>query len=125
MRNPMLVCFGDRVSNLVAGIVGAILVLAVCYLVFGGGLPFGSSPYVLKATFTAQTDLHLGSPVRIAGVNVVRGGKNRRAKLYYLRDRVGKATRLKEIKNEAAVKTAAPVAAAVATQAPEKQTAKE
>ena len=60
----------DRISNLTAGIAGAVLVLVVCYLVFGGGVPFGSSGYVLKATFTAQTDLHLGSPVRIAGVNV-------------------------------------------------------
>ena len=35
---------------------------------------------------------------RVAGVEVVRSGKVRRAKLYFLRDRVGKATRLKEIK---------------------------
>jgi large subunit ribosomal protein L19 len=33
---------------------------------------------------------------RIAKVEVKRGGVVRRAKLYYLRDRVGKATRLKE-----------------------------
>ena len=39
----------------------------------------------------------LHSP-KVAGVSVVRGGKVRRAKLYYLRDRVGKATRLKEQK---------------------------
>ena len=38
----------------------------------------------------------LHSP-KIASVDVVRGGKVRRAKLYYLRDRVGKSTRLKEI----------------------------
>jgi large subunit ribosomal protein L19 len=38
----------------------------------------------------------LHSP-KIARVEVVRGGKVRRAKLYYLRDRVGKSTRLKEI----------------------------
>ena len=31
-----------------------------------------------------------------AGVKVIRRGKVRRAKLYYLRDRVGKATRIKE-----------------------------
>lgn len=60
----------SRVSDLAAGIIGAVLILAVCYLVFGGGLPFGGSPFVLKATFTVETDLHLGSPVRIAGVNV-------------------------------------------------------
>ena len=35
---------------------------------------------------------------KVAGVEVVRRGKTRRAKLYFLRDRVGKATRLKEIR---------------------------
>ncbi len=39
----------------------------------------------------------LNSP-RVAGIEVVRSGKVRRAKLYFLRDRIGKATRLKEIK---------------------------
>jgi large subunit ribosomal protein L19 len=33
---------------------------------------------------------------RVASVKVLRRGKARRAKLYYLRDRVGKATRLKQ-----------------------------
>jgi large subunit ribosomal protein L19 len=37
----------------------------------------------------------LHSP-KIAKVEVKRTGKVRRAKLYYLRDRVGKATRLRE-----------------------------
>jgi large subunit ribosomal protein L19 len=37
----------------------------------------------------------LHSP-RIANIKVMRRGKARRAKLYYLRDRVGKATRLKQ-----------------------------
>jgi large subunit ribosomal protein L19 len=37
----------------------------------------------------------LHSP-RVSYINVVRRGKARRAKLYYLRDRVGKATRLKQ-----------------------------
>ncbi len=60
----------SRVSDLAAGIIGAVLILVVCYLVFGGSVPFGGSPFVLKATFTVETDLHLGSPVRIAGVNV-------------------------------------------------------
>ncbi|MBE7380489.1 MAG: 50S ribosomal protein L19 [Leptolyngbya sp. SIO1E4] len=32
----------------------------------------------------------------VAGIKVLRRGKARRAKLYYLRDRVGKATRLKQ-----------------------------
>jgi len=42
---------------------------------------------------------------KVAGIEVVRSGKVRRAKLYYLRDRIGKATRLKEIKR---LKPAAP-----------------
>lgn len=37
----------------------------------------------------------LHSPL-IATIKVVRRGKARRAKLYYLRDRIGKATRLKQ-----------------------------
>lgn len=42
----------------------------------------------------------LHSP-RIAKVEVKRSGVTRRAKLYYLRDRVGKAVRLRERKNAA------------------------
>ena len=38
----------------------------------------------------------LHSP-RVAQIEVVRRGKVRRAKLYYLRDRVGKAAKVKEI----------------------------
>jgi ABC-type transporter Mla subunit MlaD len=60
----------SRVSNFAAGAVATVVILAVCYLVFGGGLPFASAPFTLKATFTVETQLHLGSPVRIAGVNV-------------------------------------------------------
>ncbi|MBF2057478.1 MAG: 50S ribosomal protein L19 [Cyanobacterium sp. T60_A2020_053] len=37
----------------------------------------------------------LHSP-KVAGITVIRRGKVRRAKLYYLRDRVGKATRIKQ-----------------------------
>ncbi|NEP31093.1 MULTISPECIES: 50S ribosomal protein L19 [unclassified Moorena] len=37
----------------------------------------------------------LHSP-KIANIKVIRRGKVRRAKLYYLRDRVGKATRIKQ-----------------------------
>jgi phospholipid/cholesterol/gamma-HCH transport system substrate-binding protein len=60
----------SRISNLAAGLLATVLILAVCYLVFGGRVPFTGSPFELNATFTAQTELHLGSPVRIAGVNV-------------------------------------------------------
>lgn len=59
-----------RISKFVAGVVASVLILGVCYLVFGGSVPFTGTPFLLKATFTAETNLHLGSPVRIAGVNV-------------------------------------------------------
>src|SRR5437588_6109001 len=59
-----------RVSNFAAGTAGALVILAAVYLVFGGGLPFSSSPFVLRAVFTTQTQLHIPSPVRIAGVDV-------------------------------------------------------
>jgi virulence factor Mce-like protein len=59
-----------RVSNLQAAVLGLLAVAIVCYLVFGGGLPFGNSAFTLKAVFTSNTDLHIPSPVRIAGVDV-------------------------------------------------------
>lgn len=49
----------------------------------------------------------LHSP-RIAKVEVKRTGAVRRAKLYYLRDRVGKATRLRERKSKEPKETPAP-----------------
>ena len=58
------------ISNLAAGIIGAIVILAAFYAVFGGSLPFSGSPFVLKAQFTTPTQLHIPSPVRIAGVGV-------------------------------------------------------
>ncbi|HEY1508257.1 MAG TPA: MlaD family protein [Solirubrobacteraceae bacterium] len=49
----------------------AILVIAVaCYFVFGGSASLSNSSYQLKAMFTTQTELHIPSPVRIAGVDV-------------------------------------------------------
>jgi virulence factor Mce-like protein len=57
-------------GNFAAGAIATVVILAVCYLVFGGSVPFSSAPFTLKATFTVETQLHLGSPVRIAGVNV-------------------------------------------------------
>jgi large subunit ribosomal protein L19 len=48
----------------------------------------------------------LNSP-KIAKIEVKRTGRVRRAKLYYLRDRVGKATRLRERKVKTADGTAA------------------
>jgi phospholipid/cholesterol/gamma-HCH transport system substrate-binding protein len=62
----------SRVSKLSAGLIASVAIAAVCYLVFGGPVPFGGSPFVLKALFTTETELHLASPVRIAGINVGR-----------------------------------------------------
>ena len=41
----------------------------------------------------------LHSP-KVAEVEVIRSGRTRRAKLYFLRDRVGKSTRLKDVKRK-------------------------
>jgi virulence factor Mce-like protein len=59
-----------RVSSLGAGLIAIVVIAAVCYAVFGGSLPFGGSTFVLRAAFTSQTELHIPSPVRVAGVNV-------------------------------------------------------
>ena len=59
-----------RVSNLGAGVIGAIVIGIACYLVFGGSLPFSGTPFQLKAVFTSETELHIPSPVRVAGVDV-------------------------------------------------------
>ncbi len=59
-----------RISNLQAAIAAIAVVIVACYLVFGGPIPFTSSPFVLRAVFTANTELGLDSPVRIAGVDV-------------------------------------------------------
>ena len=48
---------------------------------------------------------------RIASVEVKRSGKVRRAKLYYLRDRVGKSTRLRERRGRAGDESADAAAA--------------
>ena len=50
----------------------------------------------ISETFTVRRVAHpLHSPV-VDKVEIVRYGKVRRAKLYYLRDRVGKAAKVKE-----------------------------
>ena len=53
----------------------------------------------------------LHSP-KVAGVEVVRSGKVRRAKLYFLRDRVGKSIRLKEVRKPTKKQLAAAAAKA-------------
>jgi phospholipid/cholesterol/gamma-HCH transport system substrate-binding protein len=60
----------SRVSNFAAGLIAAALIAAAVYLAFGGSTPFAGSPFVLKAVFTSETELHIPSPVRIAGVDV-------------------------------------------------------
>ena len=59
-----------RVSNLVAGLIGIVVIAIACYAVFGGSWPFSSPPFTLKGLFTTETALHIPSPVRIAGVDV-------------------------------------------------------
>lgn len=59
-----------RVSTFAAGVIGIVVIAVAIYLVFGGGLPWASSPFVLKAAFTSETQLHIPSPVREAGVDV-------------------------------------------------------
>ncbi|MBV9413443.1 MAG: MCE family protein [Solirubrobacterales bacterium] len=58
------------ISNLTAGLIATVVIAVAVYLAFGGPTPFGGSPFVLKAVFTSQTDLHIPSPVRVAGVDV-------------------------------------------------------
>jgi phospholipid/cholesterol/gamma-HCH transport system substrate-binding protein len=60
----------SRDSNLAAGIIAAVVIAAAVYLTFGGPTPFAGTPFVLKAVFTTETQLHIPSPVRIAGVDV-------------------------------------------------------
>lgn len=57
---------------------------------------------------------------RIAKIELVRSGKSRRARLYYLRDLAGKAARLQEDKVE---EPAAPAAAAPTTAKPKAEAA--
>jgi phospholipid/cholesterol/gamma-HCH transport system substrate-binding protein len=70
MSSPRVRRRTPRLSNIKAAVIGIVLLLAVCYAVFGGSLPFSGSPFVLRAVFTANTDLHIPSPVRVAGVQV-------------------------------------------------------
>ncbi len=66
----------------------------------------------------------INSP-KVANVEVVRRGKIRRAKLYFLRDRVGKATRLKEVREPSKKERAAAEKAAAAKLAKEEARAAE
>lgn len=55
----------------------------------------------------------------IAGITVRRSGQTRRAKLYYLRDRVGKAVRLSEKRKGKTVEVAQDAASAAPENSPE------
>lgn len=59
-----------RIPNAAAGAIGILVIFVICWLVFGGPIPFAGSGFELKAVYTSETELHLASPVRIAGVDV-------------------------------------------------------
>jgi len=61
----------------------------------GSGIQASVTVRRIVAGEGVELSLPLHSP-RVAGIKVIRRGRVRRAKLYYLRDRVGKATRIKE-----------------------------
>ena len=80
----------------------------------------------LKETFTVRRlvqsegveRIFLVHSPKIAKIVIKRRGKVRRAKLYYLRKRVGKATRLKEREKASPAKTAAKTEAPAANATP-------
>jgi len=63
----------------------------------GGGISRTVTVRRIVANEGVERIFPVHSP-KVAGIEIVRRGKVRRAKLYYLRDRVGKATRVKELK---------------------------
>lgn len=62
----------------------------------GGGVSETFTVRRIVSNEGVERTFPLHSP-RLVGVEVIRSGKTRRAKLYYLRDRVGKATRLRHV----------------------------
>ena len=59
----------SRLSSTAAGLIALALVAVVTYFVMTKSNPF-ANPFVVKAAFKQTGDVRLGSPVRIAGVNV-------------------------------------------------------
>ncbi len=59
-----------RISNVARGRDRVVLILVICWLVFGGPIPFSGGGSSSRPVYTSQTELHLASPVRIAGVDV-------------------------------------------------------
>jgi large subunit ribosomal protein L19 len=72
----------------------------------GSGLSETFTLYRSAYGVTMERVFLLHSP-RIASIEVVRSGKVRRAKLYYLRERTGKGTKIREMYTAGAEKTAA------------------
>jgi phospholipid/cholesterol/gamma-HCH transport system substrate-binding protein len=66
---PLRGAVGQTLTNFRAGVLVLSIVGVVVYLAFGGPLPF-SHRYTLDAVVQSANELHGGSPVRIAGVNV-------------------------------------------------------
>src|SRR2546426_3454153 len=90
------------------------------------GIVIGCRGSGAKEAFTVRRIAHgvgversflVHSP-RIDKIDVVRHGKVRRAKLYYLRGKVGKSARIRE-KRQAVATTAVPADSEVATETPE------
>ena len=75
----------------------------------GGGISETFTVRRIVANEGVERTFPIHSP-RVAGVEVVRSGKVRRAKLYFLRDRVGKATRLRDVDRRPKKKAPAPEA---------------
>ncbi len=90
----------------------------------GGGL--GRTFTVLKivAGEGVERIFPIHSPI-IAGIEITRRGRVRRSRLYYLRDRVGKSTRLREIIGHRPPKSGARTPAKPAASEPESQPAPE
>ena len=83
----------------------------VCIARAGGGLNQNFTVRKISYGEGVERVFPLYSPM-IDSVKLVRRGKVRRAKLYYLRDRRGKSARIKErTDRQGQAKTAAPVAA--------------
>jgi phospholipid/cholesterol/gamma-HCH transport system substrate-binding protein len=59
-----------RLSHFAAGVIAVLVIATACYFVFGGAVPFSGTPFQLRAVFTSETELHIPSPVRVAGVDV-------------------------------------------------------
>jgi ABC-type transporter Mla subunit MlaD len=60
----------DRFTRFQAGVIGIVLLLALCYGVYTKFANPFASQFTISAQFESASGLNIGSPVRIAGVNV-------------------------------------------------------